>query len=149
MTHTYATLDVPRAVFAFVKRALLAAGYEHAVSDGLIDMHGIALTPMPGAPDELPQCESTSPRMRRVCGILGYCPQIVFACGECGTATQARLALSRSEEATPAGLRARALIMSKKGDESCARHLDLAAEKIETLEDNLREAYGKERTHGA
>lgn len=49
-THTFATLDVPRQLYEYVKDALLAAGYEHALErgnpDGPIDMHGIALTPM-------------------------------------------------------------------------------------------------------
>lgn len=48
MTHTYAVLDVPHAVYAAVRALLDAAGYEHAfhdaTSDGeVIDMHGIAL----------------------------------------------------------------------------------------------------------
>lgn len=34
---------------------------------------------------------------------------------------------------TPEGLRARAEIMRKQGDESCARHLELAAAEIEKL----------------
>lgn len=48
-THTYATLDVPRDLYEFVKVALATAGYGHALpnaNDGPIDMHGIALTPM-------------------------------------------------------------------------------------------------------
>jgi hypothetical protein len=47
MTHTYAVLPVPHAVYAAVRALLEAAGYEHAfhdTSDGdVIDMHGIAL----------------------------------------------------------------------------------------------------------
>lgn len=46
-THTYAVLDVPRAVYAAVRALLAAANYEHAfhVDEGreVIDMHGIAL----------------------------------------------------------------------------------------------------------
>lgn len=45
--HTYAVLDVPRAVYAAVRALLDAAGYEHAVQTDrlgeVIDMHGIAL----------------------------------------------------------------------------------------------------------
>ena len=47
MTHTYAILDVPRAVYAAVRALLDAADYQHtfhADKDGeVIDMHGIAL----------------------------------------------------------------------------------------------------------
>lgn len=47
MTHTYAVLEVPRAVYAAVRALLDAAGYQHAFhaeKDGeVIDMHGIAL----------------------------------------------------------------------------------------------------------
>ena len=47
MTHTYAILDVPRAVYAAVRALLDAASYAHtfhADTDGeVIDMHGIAL----------------------------------------------------------------------------------------------------------
>lgn len=47
MTHTYAILDVPRAVYAAVRALLERAGYQqafHAAQDGeVIDMHGIAL----------------------------------------------------------------------------------------------------------
>jgi hypothetical protein len=47
MTHTYAVLDVPRAVYAAIRALLAAASYEHAFhhqADGeVIDMHGIAL----------------------------------------------------------------------------------------------------------
>jgi len=35
------------------------------------------------------------------------------------------------ETVSPAGLRYRAEIMRDKGDESCARHLELAADKLE------------------
>lgn len=35
------------------------------------------------------------------------------------------------EIVTPAGLRYRAEIMRDKGDEACARHLELAADKLE------------------
>lgn len=47
MTHTYAILDVPRAVYAAVRALLERAEYQHAFhadKDGeVIDMHGIAL----------------------------------------------------------------------------------------------------------
>jgi hypothetical protein len=50
MTHTYAILDVPRAVYAAVRALLDAAGYQHAFhladkqGEGeIIDMHGVAL----------------------------------------------------------------------------------------------------------
>lgn len=47
MTHTYAILDVPRAVYAAVRALLDAASYQHAFhADGegeVIDMQGIAL----------------------------------------------------------------------------------------------------------
>jgi hypothetical protein len=37
------------------------------------------------------------------------------------------------ESVTPEGLRARATLMRESGDESCARHLELAADEIATL----------------
>ena len=47
MTHTYAVLEVPSAVYAAVRALLDAASYQHAFhTDGaseVIDMHGIAL----------------------------------------------------------------------------------------------------------
>ncbi len=48
MTHTYAILDVPRAVYAAVRALLDRASYQHAFIDKgmdgeVIDMHGIAL----------------------------------------------------------------------------------------------------------
>jgi hypothetical protein len=47
-THTYAVLEVSPEAYAEIKRGLLAAGYDHAITkDGreaeTIDMHGIAL----------------------------------------------------------------------------------------------------------
>lgn len=51
-THTYAILDVPRAVYAAIRALLSAADYDHAfhadknddgTSSEVIDMHGIAL----------------------------------------------------------------------------------------------------------
>lgn len=53
-THTYAILDVPRTVYAAVRTLLHRAQYEHAFHarpDGeVIDMHGIALRSIGGAP---------------------------------------------------------------------------------------------------
>jgi hypothetical protein len=53
MTHTYAILDVPRAVYAAVRALLDAASYQHAFhadKDGeVIDMHGIALRSKAGS----------------------------------------------------------------------------------------------------
>lgn len=49
-THTYATLEVPNELYAFVYDKLAAAGYDHAFDqhDGkpVIDMSGIALAPL-------------------------------------------------------------------------------------------------------
>lgn len=54
-THTYAVLDVPRAVYAAVRALLEAADYRHAFHaepDGeVIDMHGIALRSKGGSAD--------------------------------------------------------------------------------------------------
>jgi len=54
MTHTYAVLDVPNAVYAAVRALLKRADYGHAFHadrDGeVIDMHGIALRSK-GAPE--------------------------------------------------------------------------------------------------
>lgn len=47
-THTYATLEVSKAAYDEIRKKLEDAGYQHAFhEDGLIDMHGIALTPEP------------------------------------------------------------------------------------------------------
>lgn len=47
MTHTYAVLEVPNAVYAAIRALLGAAEYDHAFHAGtdgeVIDMHGIAL----------------------------------------------------------------------------------------------------------
>lgn len=47
MTHTYAVLDVPRAVYAAVRALLDRANYQHTFVPGkdgeVIDLHGIAL----------------------------------------------------------------------------------------------------------
>lgn len=54
MTHTYAVLEVPRAVYAAVRAILDRAEYSHAFhesQDGeVIDMHGIALRSNGAAP---------------------------------------------------------------------------------------------------
>lgn len=45
MTYTYATLEISRAAYDEIYEKLKAAGYDSAIEDeGLIDMHGIALT---------------------------------------------------------------------------------------------------------
>lgn len=44
MTHTYATLAVPKEMFELVYARLRSAGYQHQLHDGAIDMHGIGLT---------------------------------------------------------------------------------------------------------
>lgn len=50
------------------------------------------------------------------------------------TATEMREAIQIPENVTPEGLRARADIVRKSlGDESCARHLELAADEIARL----------------
>lgn len=59
MTHTYALLPVPAAMFELVKAKLLDAGYQHAVHpsrDGhseaeVLDMHGLALVAEIGKDD--------------------------------------------------------------------------------------------------
>lgn len=54
-THTYAVLDVPRAVYAAVRALLDRADYGHAFhgdADGeVIDMHGLALRSKAGTPN--------------------------------------------------------------------------------------------------
>lgn len=54
MTHTYAVLDVPRAIYAAVRALLERADYGHAFhakAEGeVIDMHGIALRSQGGPP---------------------------------------------------------------------------------------------------
>ena len=43
MTHTYVLMEVSDEVYAEVERKLRDAGYDHAIDDGELDMHGIAL----------------------------------------------------------------------------------------------------------
>lgn len=44
MSHTYALLEVSPLVYAAIEDKLLAAGYQDAIdSDGVIDLHGLAL----------------------------------------------------------------------------------------------------------
>lgn len=43
MTHTYALLEVSLSTYNEVKQKLIEAGYEDALTDDGIDMHGIAL----------------------------------------------------------------------------------------------------------
>lgn len=43
MTHTYAVLEVTPMAFVEIRRRLEIAGYDHAIDDDKIDMHGIAL----------------------------------------------------------------------------------------------------------
>ena len=45
-THTYAELEVSELVYDEIRRKLEAAGYDHALQDGTIDMHGIGLVKM-------------------------------------------------------------------------------------------------------
>ena len=42
MSHTYATLPVTPSTFEEIFKKLKEAGYDHALEEGLIDMHGIA-----------------------------------------------------------------------------------------------------------
>jgi len=54
MTHTYAVLDVPKAVYSAVRALLAAAAYQHAfhensLGEEVIDMHGIALRAKAGS----------------------------------------------------------------------------------------------------
>jgi len=50
ITHTFARLEISKPAFDEIANKLKAAGYDHAfmVDDGvaLIDMHGIAVTPV-------------------------------------------------------------------------------------------------------
>ncbi len=54
MTHTYAILEVSESAWSEVSSKLKDAGHAHALLDGLIDMHGIALKaePLPTISDE-------------------------------------------------------------------------------------------------
>lgn len=51
MSHTFATMEVPREVFELIQAKLWEAGYSHAIlQEGpgvLLDMHGIALAAEP------------------------------------------------------------------------------------------------------
>lgn len=46
MTHTYALLPISRVAYEEVRDALRGiGGYDHALLDGCIDMHGLGLEP--------------------------------------------------------------------------------------------------------
>jgi hypothetical protein len=49
-THTYAVMEISQSAFDEIKQKLEAAGYQHAIHDDddklLIDMHGIAVSPI-------------------------------------------------------------------------------------------------------
>ena len=49
MTRTFVELEVSQAAFDEIAGKLRAAGYAHACGDGIVDMHGIALTREPDA----------------------------------------------------------------------------------------------------
>jgi hypothetical protein len=74
-THTYAILDVPRAVYAAVRALLGAAGYDHAFhkeKDGeVIDMHGVALRSK-GGPAETDITISTLVSRRNGRGMIDF-----------------------------------------------------------------------------
>jgi len=55
-TRTYALMSVPRAMFDLVRGKLQEAGYDHAIDDDSLDMHGIALVveEAPARPDPTP-----------------------------------------------------------------------------------------------
>lgn len=48
MSHSYALMPIPKAVFDDVRGRLKEAGYDHAIHDEgkTLDMHGVALIPM-------------------------------------------------------------------------------------------------------
>lgn len=48
-THTIASLEVSRAAYEEIANKLVAAGYSHAIHDGIVDMHGIGLTVSPNS----------------------------------------------------------------------------------------------------
>lgn len=72
------------------------------------------------------------PTLTAICMRLGHCPYHAFASGWCpGGGKPQPDPLRLIETVTPEGLRARADIVRKVyGDESCARHLELAADRI-------------------
>jgi hypothetical protein len=43
MAHTYAIVEVSKEVYKEIRGKLEEAGYGHAVEDGIMDMHGLAL----------------------------------------------------------------------------------------------------------
>jgi hypothetical protein len=47
-THTFATLPVSRQAYDEIAGRLRDVGYDHALHDGAIDMHGIGLEPEDG-----------------------------------------------------------------------------------------------------
>lgn len=42
-THTYAILEISAGAYAEIRALLDAAGYQHALHDDVVDMHGIAI----------------------------------------------------------------------------------------------------------
>lgn len=47
MTYTFVVMEVSPAVYDEVEAKLRAAGYDHAIEDGYLDMHGLALAKRP------------------------------------------------------------------------------------------------------
>jgi hypothetical protein len=43
MTHTYAVLELSAEAYEEIRRKLVTAGYDHAIREGEIDMHGIGV----------------------------------------------------------------------------------------------------------
>lgn len=63
MTYTYATMQLSKAAYDEIKSKLLAAGYDHAISDKGLDMTHIMVTP-PEAPEPLNSGDLISAMLR-------------------------------------------------------------------------------------
>ena len=70
------------------------------------------------------------PALTRICRALGMCPHTVFDAGGCPDMHADIDPPTLVECVTPSGLMKRAEIMRERGDESCARHLEMAAHRL-------------------
>jgi hypothetical protein len=87
-TRTYAILDVSEETCGEVCQLLQDAGYEHAIHDDLVDMHGIALRAAPSSRRKVPA--SYRPVLAKLARDLertrrthSHCDDSWYCCGMC------------------------------------------------------------------
>lgn len=129
MTYTFATLQVSREAFDEIEAALRTAGYQHALVDGGIDMHGIGLVAEDAPPRpslaSCPGCDDTVNALhypRPIRDELGSPWLIECNCGfrmERATAKACAYHWNRRAHPTIAPLQARPLSEWHEDDHGC------------------------------